>query len=175
MRNLYQRLIKDSSSADIQSALIEILPIVSRPDDWGKLFHSDDETEQILNYLCSKPRGNSLAFSQGPELGSELLHLQAAQIQTSAKLLLQPNLANIQNFSEGTFELVLSNAASSSPQIQVRCSQAVRDLAEFLLENAEQYDMLKAEKLLAAIIDFAKSDKLKVAANGLRALAFFLG
>lgn len=33
---------------------------------------------------------------------------------------------------------------------------------------------MKVEKLLKAIIEFAKSDKLKVAANGLRALAFFL-
>jgi len=55
----------------------------------------------------------------------------------------------------------------------VRASQATKDLTSFLFCERRS-DLVTARQLLVVILGFARSEKLKVAANALRALGFFL-
>lgn len=75
-----------------------------------------------------------------------------------------------------TFKFVLSCVNDASLQVQVRASQATKDLATHLLNksNPDKSNVKKVKQLLQAILTFAKSDRLKTAANALRALGFFL-
>ena len=80
------------------------------------------------------------------------------------------------SFVEDTFRLICDSADDTNLQVQVRSSQATKELSTFLLcpDNTNRADPTKVKQLLALILKFAKSDKLKVAANALRALGFFL-
>ena len=73
MRDLYKRLASESTPAEIQSALVEVLPVMSSPEDWSKIFSSQSETEQFLSYLIGNQTAETKATTYGVESASEIV------------------------------------------------------------------------------------------------------
>lgn len=84
-------------------------------------------------------------------------------------------MATSPGFVDVTFKLVCDSAHDANLQVAVRASQATKELSSYCLSvPAEQRDQTKIMQLLGVILTFARSEKLKVAANALRALGYFL-
>ena len=79
--------------------------------------------------------------------------------------------------TEGTFKLVCDNESATNLILQVRNSQATKELCEVLLEGGREKQLQRIEKilrLLDVIFTYSSSSRDKVVANALRALGYFL-
>ena len=77
---------------------------------------------------------------------------------------------------DGTFQMVFDCRGETSNILQVRNSQATKELCTYLLTSPEFYkpQIAKVIQLYKVIMTYAVSSRDKVTANAVRTLGFFL-
>ena len=166
IREVFRTYLNQKSSVELHVVLLEILMCIG-PSEWSLIFPDQAQGDELVKYLLSLKDAQSGACPPA---------LRAAAIQTCAYLLSQPRFAKMEDLVNGTFQFVFDTAAEPNLILQVRNSQATKELCTYLLSSPELYkpQIDRVIQLLRVILVYANSSRDKVTANAIRALGFFL-
>ena len=114
------------------------------------MFAAHEGHAELVKYLLSLKDAQSGACPPA---------LRAAAIQTCAYLLSQPRFAKMEDLVNGTFQFVFDTAAEPNLILQVRNSQATKELCTYLLSSPELYkpQIDRVIQLLRVILVYANS------------------
>jgi len=113
-------------------ALVETLLCIDSEHKWNAIFPTEEHTKNTLAYLLMLSETSSI-----PAL------LKAAQIQALAHFLGCEWLRSSEMLQEGTTSLIFASSAETNLTVQVRNSQATKELAESLLAGDEEAQTAK--------------------------------
>ena len=126
---IFKSYLSPQSSVELHIVLLEILMCIG-PSEWALVFPEEAQTTGLVKYLLSLKEAQAGACPPA---------LRAATIQTCAYLLSQPQCAQMEDLVNGTFQFVFDTASETNLILQVRNSQATKELCTYLLSSPELY------------------------------------